>query len=218
MTTTGVTYDAGEVSQREAEAMVSKLEAEGIISKFPEEEKRFFIQVMFLKKHGGQGVRKVVDFILLNAYSRVWKTNFPGTLATVRKIHADWSLFTTSDLAQGYFHIPFCGVLQKLFTFEAASQRFRYNCLPQGWSHSDATFHSRLCNALIDTHVVVYVDDIFVGGRTKEEHHRNLGQVFKRLAEMGMHVNMSKVQLGKSKVIYLVYDVWVGGCDLETYI
>lgn len=120
----------------------------------------FFSLVMFLRKHDGQGVRKVVDFKLLNTYSRVWMVNFPCALATVRKIPAHWKMFTTLYLAQGYFHVPMCGVLSKLFSFGMAGGRYKYNGLPQGWSHNASAFHSRMCNCLVGNATVVYVDDI----------------------------------------------------------
>lgn len=86
---TGVTYNIAEVSDKEPVAFVKKLEEEGIVSKLQVSEKAFFSLVMFLPKADQIGVRKVVDFRLLNAYARTWKTHFPGTLATVRMIPAD---------------------------------------------------------------------------------------------------------------------------------
>lgn len=67
MATEGLTYDVGEVTRKEAEAVVQKLEAEGIISKMQVGDKGYFSPVMFLGNNGGQNVRKVVDSRLLNA-------------------------------------------------------------------------------------------------------------------------------------------------------
>lgn len=50
-----------------------------------------------------------------------------------------------------------------------------------------------MCNSLVNTHAIVYVDDIIVGGSTQEEHDSNLEKVLLRLAEMEMHINTEKV-------------------------
>lgn len=48
------------------------------------------------------------------------------------KILADWEVFTTADLAQGYFHVPAYGILQKLFSSQVVGHKFKYNCLLDG--------------------------------------------------------------------------------------
>lgn len=100
------------------------------------------------------------------------------------------------DLAQGYFHIPVFHVLQKIFSFEVRGRRYKYNCLPQSWSSHAIAFPSRMLQALEMTKVVVFVDDLLVGGSPMEEDDNDLRQVFLRLEQMGMHINPGKLVAG----------------------
>lgn len=136
-----------------------------------------------------------------------WKTGFPSTWAIVRRILADWQWYNSIDLSQGYFYVPVCDVLRNLFAFECQGKRYKYNCLPRGWASSASAFHSRMCNILVKTRAIVYVDDILVGGKDPAEHDRNLGDVLARMQEAGMHINKSKVQLSKPHVLFLGYDI-----------
>lgn len=131
-TNIGVTYNVSEVGEKEAMEFVRKLEREGIVSQLEVTKKGFYSHVMFLQKASQKGVRKVVDFRLLNAYALTWKTNFLGTLATIRMVPTEWRVYTSIDLSQGYFHIPVCEMLSLLFAFECQEKRFKYRCLPQG--------------------------------------------------------------------------------------
>lgn len=83
MTNYGVVYDVGEVTDKKAQDMVDRLEKKGIISKLEMEDKGHFSPVVFLGKLGGGGVQKVMDFCLLESYSKAWKTHFLRTLAIV---------------------------------------------------------------------------------------------------------------------------------------
>lgn len=78
--------------QNEINSYICELEPQEIVEEMKFGECGFFSLVMFLRKAGNtepQCIRKVVDFRLLNAYSHIWKTQFPGTLPTVREIPKD---------------------------------------------------------------------------------------------------------------------------------
>lgn len=62
------------------------------------------------------------------------------------------------------------------------------------------------------------VDDILVGGRSKEEYDKNLGLVLQRLNSMQLHVNENKMQFAREEVLFLEYDIRCGGYCLTTYI
>lgn len=82
---TRVTYNISEVGDKEPMNFVMKLEREVIVSQLQVVEKAFFSLIMFLRKARQKGVL-IVDFRLLKAYSKNWKSHFLGTLATVRMV------------------------------------------------------------------------------------------------------------------------------------
>ena len=51
--------------------------------------------------------------------------------------------------------------------------------------------------------VVVYLDDILITGRNKQEHLSNLGKVLTKLEEAALRLNKDKCRFMQSEVVYL---------------
>ena len=56
-------------------------------------------------------------------------------------------------------------------------------------------------------HLFIYIDDILVGSRSLEEHEQHLREVFTRLRENCLTVNLKKCVLAKSTVTFLGHTV-----------
>lgn len=130
---------------------------------------------------------------MLNAYAPGTKATFPGTLATMKQVPTEWKIFTCLDLAQDYFHITICGISQKLLAFEVGGLRYKYQCLPKGWTACAIAFHYRMLQALEGTRVIVYVDDVLVGGGTQTKHDYKLCKDLSRLESINIHINSCKL-------------------------
>lgn len=102
----GVTYNVGEVEHQVVIEFVRKFEREGIDSQLQVSEKEFFSHVMVLRRVECKGIRKVVDFRLLNAYAKTLKIVFCGTLVTLWMVPSHCKIYISIDLSKGYFHIP----------------------------------------------------------------------------------------------------------------
>ena len=59
--------------------------------------------------------------------------------------------------------------------------------------------------------VCIFLDDIFITGRTQYEHVANLLLVLKRLDEAGLKLNNEKCHLFKPSVEYLGHKIDIGG-------
>lgn len=55
--------------------------------------------------------------------------------------------------------------------------------------------------------VVYYIDDILVTGKTREEHEHNLRQVFTRLEQFGLRIQLSKCHFFQESVMYLWHTI-----------
>lgn len=53
----------------------------------------------------------------------------------------------------------------------------------------------------------MYLDDIFITGRTHQEHLQNLEEVLKRLKQAGLRLKLSKCQFVQPSVQYLGYKI-----------
>ena len=56
---------------------------------------------------------------------------------------------------------------------------------------------------LIVDFVIVYVDDILIFNRTREEHIKHVKQVLDVLVREKMYLNMSKCEFGNTSLVYL---------------
>lgn len=75
-----------------------------------------------------------------------------------------------------------------------------------------------MCNVLVDTTAIVYVNDLIVRGRTQAEHNLNLGEVLGKLKRAGMHIKREKMQLSRKHVLFLGSDVCEGAFSLDSYV
>ena len=213
----GARYETGDVSTKEANEVLTDMEARGVIRRVKPGERVFLSPTIWVRKPSGKA-RKTLDFRLLNTYCRTWKTQMTSVKETVSSIPAEWDRFTVLDLDCGFFHLQVCDALQKLFGFEHQGKRWTYKCLPMGWSCSPSLFLSRLRSVFETTKAIIYQDDILIGGRDQGEHDSNLEEVLRVMEAHCLHTNRQKMQFCEKQVIFLGYDVRESTFSLESYI
>lgn len=114
----GVEYEAGEVSVSEAENYLNELVEKKVIRSLRMNENAHMSPALFLRKPKG-GIRKVVDFRILNSYSFPWvgPMEVGGLLGILRSIPQSWKIFSVLDLQSAFANIPVSSNLQELFGF-----------------------------------------------------------------------------------------------------
>lgn len=75
-----------------------------------------------------------------------------------------------------------------------------------------------MVRALVATYTIVYVDELLDGGKDEVKHNQNVLQFLTKLAEMGMHINQAKIQVGLKHVVYFSFDVFLGCFSLRSYV
>ena len=78
--------------------------------------------------------------------------------------------------------------------------------MPMGFKNSHLVFQRLMDKALKDEIkkiFVVYVDDILIFGKTKEEHDKNLKIVLKKLIKAGLMDNREKCLFDQKEIIIL---------------
>ena len=87
-----------------------------------------------------------------------------------------------------------------------------YNRLPFGLASGPASWQKCLESVLKDIDgIFIYLDDVLIFGKTKDDHDSILKKVFSRLAENDMALSLEKCLFGKSEVDYLGYRVTTTG-------
>ena len=93
---------------------------------------------------------------------------------------------------------------------------YKYNRLSYGIASAPAVFQSKMESVLEDIEcVAVYFDDIFVSGKTREAHDRNLRKVLERLVKHGLTVRKGKCVFAKESISFLGYELSEQGVHIS---
>nr|XP_055046280.1 LOW QUALITY PROTEIN: uncharacterized protein K02A2.6-like [Misgurnus anguillicaudatus] len=120
--------------------------------------------------------------------------------------------FTKLDMSHAYQQLLLEEESKQYVTINTHKGLFKYNRLVFGVSSSPAIFQRTMDNLLQGIpHVVVYLDDILVTGKTEDEHLSNLEQVLKRMSEAGLRLKQSKCTFQAESVTYLGHQISAQG-------
>ncbi|XP_076301543.1 uncharacterized protein LOC143219479 [Lasioglossum baleicum] len=114
--------------------------------------------------------------------------------------------FSELDLTHAYMQFPVAEDCRELLTIVTHKGLFRYTKVPEGVSPSPSDIQKKLDECLrgID-HVIAYLDNIYVTGKTDEEHKENLERVCARLQKCGLRLNQAKCKYMQDRIEVLGY-------------
>ncbi len=110
---------------------------------------------------------------------------------------------TKLDLLKGYWQVPLTPRAREISAFVTPDAFLQYTVMPFGVRNAPATFQRLVNRVLWGCRGEAYLDDIVVHSATWDEHINQLKQVFQRLAEANLTVNLAKCDFAKATVIYL---------------
>lgn len=115
------------------------------------------------------------------------------------------------DLLKGYWQVPLTKRASKISAFVTSDHFLQYTVMAFGMCNAPATFQ-RLVNTVLAglPNCNAYLDDLIIYTETWREHVRVLEQVFSRLAQATLTINLAKCDFGKATVIYLGRQVGQG--------
>ncbi|MBW0492012.1 hypothetical protein O181_031727 [Austropuccinia psidii MF-1] len=164
--------------------------------------------VLFVKKKDG-GLHLCFYYHKLNAVTRKDKYPVPPMNQLLTVSNAS-SIFLKIDLRGAYNLLRIKEGDEHLACFRTKYCSYEYLVMPFGLTNPPASFQS-LCNDvfydLLDIYVVVYLDDIMVFSKPKEEHVTHVSTVLSRLRANNPFSKASKCLFHFSSVEYLGYIV-----------
>ena len=165
--------------------------------------------IVLAKKHDGT-TRFCVDYRKVNEVTRKDAYPLPRVDDTLDTLVGS-KLFTTLDLASGYWQVEVAPEDQPKTAFTTPEGLYQFKVMPFGLCNAPATFQclmDRVLSGLKWSSCLVYFDDIIVVGTTFQEH---LHHLTTRLRGAGLKLKPKKCTLCRQQVTFLGHIVSTDG-------
>lgn len=161
-----------------------------------------------IPKKNGTG-RLVVNYIPLNAVTYRDSYCLPH-VSDILGVLQGKRYFTTMDCAQGFYQIAVDPRDRHKTGFSTPVGNYQFTRCPFGARNSCAMFQSEMNRIFFEglyKRCVIYVDDILIFGKTREEHDDNLQWVLDRCARNNVKIKLEKCYFAQEEVKYLGFQI-----------
>ena len=128
--------------------------------------------------------------------------------------------FSIMDLKSGFWQVEMAKDSQQYTAFTVGSMGvYEFLRMPYGLCNALVTFHRLMQNCLSElnlTYALIYLDNVIVFSRTKEEHLHRLLVVFARFLEHGLKLKPSKCHFLQDEITFLGHEISANGMKPST--
>ena len=154
--------------------------------------------------------RLVIDFSeTINKYALLDAYPMPSIDSIISKI-AQYKFFSTIDMKSAYHQVPLKPEDYSLTAFEAEGKLYEFKRLPFGCTNAVPIFQRTMDEFILNNHLegtISYLDDIIIGGNSKEEHDQRLNQFLNCAKEFDMEFNKEKSSFCQTKINFLGHTI-----------
>ena len=172
--------------------------------------------VLFSPKKDG-GLRLCIDYRALNKITK--KNRYP-------LLHADdlfdqlkdAKVFSKIDLQSGYHQIRIAIDDREKTAFKTRYGLYEWLVMPFGLTYAPASFMNLMNDVfkdLLHVCVAIFLDDILIYSRNKEEHQKHLEIVLNRLKENELYAKKSKCEFYHTRIEFLGHIVSDNGLEVD---
>ncbi|GJX49410.1 putative reverse transcriptase domain-containing protein [Tanacetum coccineum] len=156
--------------------------------------------------------KRLEDIPLVREFAEVFLENIPG-LPPVRQELSNQlqeiadrgsSVYSKIDLRSGYHQLRVRDEDIPKTAFRIRYGHYEFQVMPFGLTNAPAAFMdlmNRVCKPYLDKFVIVFIDDILIYSRNKEEHANHLRIILELLKKekfQGLHVDPAKIEAVKN--------------------
>lgn len=171
--------------------------------------------IFFVPKKNTKKMRLVVNYAQLN--KKTVKDGYPlPHIDEVLDSLAGAKVFSTLDAAQGFWQVMMQESDREKTGFVCKFGTYVFNVMPFGLTNAGATFQrmmTTLLHEFIGKFVYIFIDDILVYSKDKEEHAEHLRLIFEACNKGNLRLRKEKCQFGRTKVVYLGHEVGSAGLE-----
>ncbi|GBL64788.1 Transposon Tf2-6 polyprotein, partial [Araneus ventricosus] len=210
-------YSIPLMAKKYAQQEINNLLEAGIIEP---SSSSYCFPVIFIKKKQNPNdsnsepkFRMVVDYRLLNSITETFKICLPKISEIIKNI-AGRKIYCVLDLKSAFFQIKLRDEDKRKLAFCTEIGNFQPTRLPFGSKNSTSYFHtliSKCLNGITGKNVQFFLDDIIIAADSLYELKVTLQQVFDRLTKFNLTLDPSKLQLCKTEITYLGFDLNANG-------
>ena len=127
-------------------------------------------------------------------------------------------MFSKIDLKLDYYHIKISNLDVLKTAFQTRYGHYEFVVMLFGLTNVPATFMAlmnKVFQPYLDKFVIVFIDDILVYLRNKEEHEQHLRTVLQTLREKQLYAKFSKCEFWIDEVIFLGHVVSGRGIEVD---
>ncbi|KAJ9553882.1 LOW QUALITY PROTEIN: hypothetical protein OSB04_017927 [Centaurea solstitialis] len=160
--------------------------------------------ILFVKKKDGS-MRMCIDYRELNKLTVKNRYPLPRIDDLFDQLQgAAW--FSKIDLRSGYHQLKVREEDVHKTAFRTRYGHFEFIVMPFGLTNAPAAFMdlmNRVCRPMLDRSVIVFIDDILIYSKSKEEHVEHLREVLKVLRKEKLYAKFSKCDFWLQEVQFL---------------
>ena len=159
---------------------------------------------LMVGKKSGE-MRLCHDYRELNRITTKIRYPLPLIEDILHRLHGA-KYFTTLDLFSGFWQIEIAECDRHKTAFSCEFGHFHYIRMPFGLCNAPSTFQRAMeiiLEPILNTFVMVYIDDIIIFSKDLIEHTSHLKQVFTLLQKAGLKIKVQKCRFARTEVEYL---------------
>ncbi|GJS34396.1 reverse transcriptase domain-containing protein [Tanacetum coccineum] len=172
--------------------------------------------VLFVKKKDGS-FRMCIDYRELNKLTVKNRYPLPRIDDLFDQLQGS-RYFSKIDLRSGYHQLRVHEEDIPKTAFRTRYGHFEFTVMPFGLTNAPAVFMdlmNRVCKPYLDKFVIVFIDDILIYSKSKEEHEGHLRLVLELLRREKLYAKFSKCEFWLQEVHFLGHVINQGGIHVD---